>query len=63
MQNYAFKERWNIWWIRKARFAELVDQDRVTILNMVITKLDSRLGMSDLKEIFAIILVLRTEYR
>ena len=44
-------------------FAELVDQDRVTKLNMVITKLDSRLGMSDLKEIFAIILVLRTEYR
>ena len=44
---------------KNSRFAELV----VTKLNMVITKLDSRLGMSDLKEIFAIILVLRTEYR
>ena len=63
MQNYAFKEQWNIWWIRKARFAELVDQDRVTKLKMVITKLGSRIGMSDLKEIFEIILVLRTEYR
>ena len=53
MQNDAFKERWNIWWIGKARFAELlVDQDRVTKLKMVITKLDSRIGMSDLKEIF-----------
>ena len=63
MQNYAFKEQWNIWWIRKARFAELVDQDRVTKLKMVITKLGSRIGMSDLKQIFEIILVLRTEYR
>ena len=53
-QNYGFKE---------ACFAELVDQALVTKLKMVITRLGSRIGMSVLKEIFEIILVLRSEYR